>query len=39
VLGAAAIVLLALRRGVVPTLLGAGIAGALAVLLGAPIQA
>jgi chromate transporter len=39
VLGGAAIVLLALRRGVVPTLLGAGIAGALAVLLGAPIQA
>jgi chromate transporter len=39
VLGASAVVLLALRRGVVPTLLGAGIAGALAVLLGAPIQA
>jgi chromate transporter len=36
VLAGAAIVLLALRRGIVPTLLGAGVAGALAVLLGAP---
>ncbi len=39
VLAGSAIVLLALRRGVVPTLLGAGIAGALAVLLGAPTPA
>lgn len=36
VLAGAAIALLILRRGVVPTLLAAAIAGALAVLLGAP---
>jgi chromate transporter len=35
-LGAAAVALLALRRGVVPTLLCAGALGALAVLAGAP---
>jgi chromate transporter len=37
VLAAAAIALLALRRGVVPTLLLAGCAGVAAALLGAPI--
>ena len=37
VLGASAIALLVLRRGVVGTLLLAGCAGALAGLLGAPI--
>lgn len=37
VLGAAALALLVLRRGVVPTLLAAGLAGSLAVLLGAPV--
>jgi chromate transporter len=35
-LGAAAVALLALRRGVVPTLLCAGALGAIAVLAGAP---
>ncbi len=38
VLAAAAIALLVLRRGVVPTLLLAACAGVAAVLLGAPIQ-
>ena len=38
VLAAAAGALLVLRRGVVPTLLGAGAAGALAVLAGVPLQ-
>lgn len=37
VLAAAALALLVLRRGVVPTLLAAGLSGALAALLGAPI--
>jgi chromate transporter len=37
VLGGAAIFLLALRRGVVPTLLAAGCAGVLAVLAGASV--
>ncbi len=37
VLGAAAIALLALRRGVAPTLLAAGAAGVVAVLAGAPV--
>jgi len=37
VLAAAAVALLALRRAIVPTLLLAGCAGLLAVLLGAPI--
>jgi chromate transporter len=37
VLAAAAVALLALRRGVVPTLLLAGVSGAVAGLLGAPI--
>jgi chromate transporter len=37
VLAAATGTLLGLRRGVVPTLLGAGAAGALAVLAGAPL--
>jgi chromate transporter len=37
VLAAAAVSLLGLRRGVVPTLLGAGAAGALAVLAGVPL--
>ncbi len=37
VLGAAAVALLVLRRGVVTTLLFAGIAGMAAVLLGAPV--
>jgi chromate transporter len=36
-LAVAAVVLLALRRDVVPTLLGAGVVGATAGLLGAPI--
>ena len=38
VLASAALALLVLRRGVVVTLLGAGAVGALAVLLGAPID-
>jgi chromate transporter len=37
-LAAAAVALLVLRRGVVPTLLAAGCAGVAAVLLGAPIS-
>jgi chromate transporter len=37
VLAAAAIVLLAVRRGIVETLLGAGVIGAIAALLGAPL--
>jgi chromate transporter len=37
ILGAAAIALLVLRRGVVSTLIGAGAAGALAATLGAPL--
>jgi chromate transporter len=37
VLGGAAVALLVLRRGVVPTLLVAGAAGVLAALLGAPV--
>jgi chromate transporter len=36
-LGAAAVTLLVLRRGVVPTLLGAGLLGTATVLLGAPL--
>jgi chromate transporter len=39
VLAGAAVVLLALRRGVVLTLLAAGAAGAVAVILGAPLDA
>jgi chromate transporter len=39
VLAAAALALLAARLGVVPTLLAAGAAGALAGLLGAPLPA
>jgi chromate transporter len=39
VLGVAAMALLALHRGVVPTLLGAGTAGVAFVLLGAPLGA
>jgi len=38
VLGAAAIAFLALRRSIVLTLLAAGIAGAVAGLVGAPIS-
>jgi chromate transporter len=37
VLGAAAIALLALRRGIVETLLGAGVVGVIAALAGAPL--
>jgi chromate transporter len=37
VLAGAAVALLALRRGVVVTLLAAGALGAVAVLLGAPL--
>jgi chromate transporter len=37
ILGAAAIALLALRRGVVQTLLGAGVIGTIAALAGAPV--
>jgi chromate transporter len=36
-LGAAAVMLLVLRRGVVPTLLGAGVIGVAAALAGAPV--
>jgi chromate transporter len=39
VLAAAAVALLALRRGVVATLLGAGVAGVIAALAGAPLPA
>jgi len=39
VLAGAALVLLVLRRGVVVTLLAAGVVGALAVVLGAPLDA
>lgn len=38
VLGAAAIALLALRRGVVPTLLTAGLVGVVVALLGGPVS-
>jgi chromate transporter len=38
VLGVATMALFALRRGVVPTLLGAGAAGVTFALLGAPLQ-
>jgi chromate transporter len=37
VLGAAAVVLVGLRRGVVPTLLGAGLVGVAVALLGGPV--
>ena len=39
VLAGAALALLVLRRGVVVTLLVAGVVGALAVVLGAPLDA
>jgi chromate transporter len=38
ILAGAAVLLLLLRRGVVPTLLGAGVVGVVAVLAGAPLS-